>query len=86
MFGELTKAAVDQFYAAAGYQPVPASPTSTADLAAALDAGEAADAALAAAQLTFDAASAGVPPSEVAAAEAAGKRCRSYAGSSHGHA
>lgn len=71
VFGELTKQGIADFYAQAGYDPVPASPNAAVDIAAASQALDDAEAAVTAAQLALDDASEGQPASAIAQAEAA---------------
>ena len=71
VFGEHTKNAVTEFYAAAGYSPVPTSTTFSADVAAAERAVTDAEGAAETAQSGLDDAGEGPAGSEIAAADAA---------------
>jgi hypothetical protein len=75
-FGASTKAAVDAFYGAAGYSPLPTSEAYSADLALAERAVGDADAALAATQTALDNAATGPPASEIAQADENGAAAR----------
>jgi multidrug efflux pump subunit AcrA (membrane-fusion protein) len=70
-YGEATKAAVQSFYLAAGYEPVATSETAAADIAAALQAVNDAEAALKLADAELAASGKGSAQSEIAAAQAA---------------
>lgn len=70
-FGEATKIAVTAFYADAGYEPIAASATASADIAAAEQSLTEAEAAVVAAERDLEAVVGGQPASVVAAAESA---------------
>lgn len=70
VFGELTKVAVTDFYAQAGYLPAPTSLTADADIAAAVQDLSDADVSVTAARLVLDKAGVGQPASAIAQAEA----------------
>jgi hypothetical protein len=71
VFGSATKDAVAAFYVTAGYEPVATSPTAAADVAAARQALQDAEASVRLAEVELANASEGSPASQVAAAEAA---------------
>ncbi len=71
VFGEATKSAVAAFYEQAGYEPIPASLSGAAEIAAAEQSVADADAAVLAAQAELESAATGQPDSAVASAKIA---------------